>query len=107
MFNNKKIKKLEARVSELEKENRELEDIEPDFFTKNLYLKSDMVCIKGEVEKSEYIPFSSHKHSYFIDKNFYFLKGTEPKCDFIRQDLDGKVEFIKNSVVCDKNGKIK
>jgi len=112
MFN----KKLKKRIEELERRIEILvrrmdvrdSEVQRDTFTKNIHFKEDMVYIKGKIEYKTYFPPFSYniviKQSY---KDFYFLKGTEPKCDSIIEKLDGTLEFIKNNVACDKEGNIK
>lgn len=109
MFNNK----LKKRVAELEKVIEYLEEqidnipsIEKDYFTKNVHYSEDMVCIKGSEQYNVRRFLINYTSIETRDKNFYFLKGTEPKCDFIKEDTKGNLEFIKNGVVCDKKGKI-
>ena len=78
--------------------------LEKDYFTKNVHYKEDMVVIQGEKESENCFYGITLKE--WQKTKFYFLKGTEPKCDFIREHLDGKIEFLKNQVVCNKEGKI-
>lgn len=111
MFNNKLKKRIEELETEIESLVRRMNfrdnEIQRDTFTKNIHFKEDMVGIKGV---SEYIAGSHILDIEFkksMSKNFYFLKGTEPKCDSIIEKLDGTLEFIKNNVACDKEGNIK
>ena len=105
MFN----KKLKQRIKDLE-ERMDEEDEKPradkDFFTKNVHYKEDMVVIQGVKEYELHYMFSHFPFKEWEPKRFYFLKGTEPKCDYIREYVDGKIEFIKNQVLCDKKGEI-
>lgn len=104
MFN----KKLKKRIKELE-ERMDTYDKRPqargDYFTKNIHYLSDMVQINGEVE-STYYDYFLNKEKVWKEKPFYFLKGTEPKCNSIKEYEDGRLEFIKNGVICNKKGDI-
>lgn len=103
MFNNK----LKERIKDLERRIDLQEDMpkgERDFFTKNVHYIEDMVCIDGHIESVYYRFYSVSKNWSY--KAFYFLKGTEPKCDSIKEYEDGRLEFIRNGVICNKKGNI-
>jgi len=104
--NKKRIEELERQVLALQSVEIVFPVIKADAITKNLHFGGDMVCIKGDIEITV--------HNYFMGdyistepKDFYFLKGTEPKCDFIKEDINGKLSYYKNNVECDMGGKLK
>ena len=97
MFNKKlklKIEKLESEIQELILRSNKFTDI----------INDNFIGIEGKKQ----VPIFGWSYSDdVIDYTFYLPKGTEPNCDYIKQDKNGKRTYYKKDVICDEKGNIK
>ncbi len=103
MFNSKKIKALEKRISDLEELYVDMPKMVKDENTGYLMFKEDAVGIKTEEMHVRYSLWGVHQ-IYPKKKTTYYKKGTEPKCDLIEIDTEGNKKYIKNNVEVDISG---
>lgn len=95
MFNKKKIKELEDRLEKIEKS---VWGMRIDDSSKYMISFEDAVEVEIRIEEEYCFPYSFGKHIKEVTSTIYFKKGTEPKCDYIKQDIDGKRTYYKNDV---------
>lgn len=99
MFNKKKIKKLEEEIDYLKRHILTKGSVVKDETSGYLILQDDAISIKIYKEYEDFgrYPFT-FKRTIEKEINLHFKKGTEPKCDYIKQDIDGKRTYYKNDV---------
>lgn len=111
IFGNK-IKNLKDKVKWL---REDVQDIKSELVHKSIPFKKDFVSgmlypeanmVKLDLIKEE--PCGYRKCGFETETGFaFFLKGTEPKCDTVKIDVEGKLSYYKNNVGCLASGKIK
>lgn len=65
--------------------------------------KRETICIEIR-DQYTYINFWGLEELCWSTSKAYYKKGTEPKCDYVKKYMDNRIEYIKNDVVCDKDG---